>query len=92
MKTIHKYELQARAGVQSLKVRKGAKLLKIAEQGGKIFAWYEVDTHQDWQQADFMLYETGALLAEFHDRCEYVDTLLLRNGVYVLHAYKINPS
>ena len=91
MRTVHKYELNPHAGYQHIEVRKGAILLKIAEQANKICVWFEVDTNEDWQHVDFILYETGAQLEAIHERCEYIDTILLLRGTYVLHVYKINP-
>lgn len=91
MLTIHKYELQPRAGVQNINVRKDAKLLKVTEQLGKIYVWFEVDLHQSWEQVSFVSYETGAELEVFHSRCEYVDTLFLAGSSYVLHVYKVKP-
>lgn len=91
MKTIHKYELNAQAGLQEVRVRAHATLLKLAVQGNKIMLWYEVDTLEAWQTINFAIYETGqAFLSEIKPRCKYLDTVQLDGRDWVLHIYRID--
>lgn len=93
MKAIHKYTINPHPGVQQIKVRKNARLLKTAEQGNLITFWYEVDTHESWIYVHFLIYTTGQELDnELHNKAQYVDTLLFNNGAYVLHVYLVAIS
>ena len=94
MTTIHKYETNATPGVCNLDVRKGAKLLKIDSQTeDKIAFWYEVDTHKSWERIDLIIYTTGQNHDEdFKGRQQYLGTVLLARGLYVLHVYQIKPA
>lgn len=90
MKTIHKYSIDPRPGVQGVAVRKNAKLLKSAAQDNKVVFWYEIDTHEGWQEINFIVYQTGQEFdKEIHHRSNYVDTVQF-DGPYVVHVYRID--
>jgi hypothetical protein len=90
MKAIHKYVLKATPGVQQLQTRQHAKFLRAGTQGETISLWYEVDTHNSWVYSHFLEHLTGQELdKELHKRAQYVDTLILENGAYVVHLYRI---
>ncbi len=90
MKTIHKYTIDPKPGIQGIKVRKHAKLLESAAQNNKIAFWYEIDTHEDWQEVNFIIYLTGQEFdKEIHHRSHYVNTVQF-DGPYVAHVYRID--
>lgn len=91
MKTIHKFLLDAKPGIQSQRIRKNAILRKVDAQADKLAFWYELDTHNDWVDETLMIMHTGDEFdAELFPRREYIDTVLFDNAMYVLHVYRIH--
>lgn len=92
MKRIEKHRLSMIGGnTDSIRIRKGAKLLHIAVQarGGMEIpmAWFEVDDEQPMGWVYIRSIHTGVAIPE--GAGEYVGTVLLEHGGHVTHYYLV---
>lgn len=59
MKTIYKYELEVKDGIQEVYMPDAADIIHVGEQNGKICMWAEVDTTNISEQRYFHVIGTG---------------------------------
>lgn len=85
MRNVFKYHLDSKDTVLSLP--KSAKILKIAQQHGRIVAWAEVDTAEKNKLYGIRAFCTGEPLPQDINEYEFLETVLLNDGDIVLHYY-----
>lgn len=87
MKKHFKYELQPDA-VQDVALPRWYQLLKVGEEGGKLFLWALVDPDQpDKETIEVFVCATGEELDDYFDRSKiYLDTVICSNGL-VWHVW-----
>lgn len=88
MKTIFKYELEITAN-QKIDIDGYIKILKVAEQNGKLFMWYMVDPNlRPISTIEINIKGTGHELPDdtHHLLGNYFDTVLMSKGL-VWHVF-----
>lgn len=63
----------------------GAKILSVQAQGGIPCVWAQVETTNVMEMRRFYVFMTGEEIDTEHK--EYLGTILLRGGSYVIHIY-----
>lgn len=88
MRTIYKYPLPA--GECAISLPAGAKFLHVAEQGGRVSIWAEVETDNPAQMRRIKSYGTGfEMLPENRAQHHFIGTFMTDGGQYVWHVYEI---
>jgi hypothetical protein len=67
---------------------KGAKVLTVHEQHGKIGLWAEVDPYADHEKREFIRVPTGGN-QDITDHHRYIGTVFLEGGKLVWHIYEV---
>jgi hypothetical protein len=89
-KQIWKYQIVLKVdGVFWLDMPKGARILKLALQKGKPTLWAMVDINANTETRKFNLYLTGSPIV---DEEEYIGSVLLDDGDFVLHLFEITNT
>lgn len=92
MKTVHKYggfspgDLADRSGF-CLDMPSGAKVLSAVNQRNRLCVYAEVDHSRQKNMRTFACVETGGPLPKPAGRWQFIDTVLLDDGAFVLHVY-----
>ena len=98
-KRVYKHELNL--GLDTLlNIPKGNKILKCAEQYGKIYLWALVDIDRILEPGTegvfphlkfrrFRIYGTGHNIVQLPGNIEYVDTVLMAGGSLVWHIFEL---
>ena len=89
MSVIYKYELEPKQ-VQDLMMPVGAKILHVANQFEKICLWALVDRLAEHKPRRFVIFLTGEQDFEA-EKSNYLGTVLMQNGVLVLHVFEPLP-
>ena len=89
IKRIFKYTVEVKTvGLTMIEMPKDSKIIKIAEQNEFIQVWAEVTNSHKTETVSLVMIETGDFLPNAI-KLEYLETVLLLQGGYVLHIYKI---
>ena len=90
MKTIWKYKIEM---LLSIEMPIGAKIVYVGEQDNMICLWAIVDTEKKNESRFFRAYCTGEKIENPHrepgNEDNYVGTVLLDGGNFVLHVYEM---
>lgn len=90
MRAIWKVQLKADIGRQAIKMPRGAKILSVQDQCGNLCLWAEVDTEEPAETRNIRIYGTGhEVRTRYTSRLEYIATIQLFGGSFVLHIYEI---
>lgn len=87
MKTIWKYKIDPAFGMYAMP--KGATLLHVAEQGGQLTAWAEVDRDAAEVKREIRVVGTG-MQFDLPATARYIGTVLMAEGLFaglVWHVY-----
>ena len=88
MKTIYKYELEAK-GMQEIVVPLGTKILHADNQHETICVWCEVDTEKEQSSRMIEVFGTGHKMSfDMGIEREYIGTVKLQGGDFVFHVYE----
>jgi hypothetical protein len=89
MRTVYKYELEVRDGIQFVTVPRGAKFLHLDHQGNplRISLWFEVDTDEFLvHDREFQVFGTGHSLPQIG--WDYRGTTIHLTVGLVWHVYE----
>lgn len=84
MRVVHKFEFEAKSGVQIINIPIAFKILRVDSQHNIPCMWAEVETSFDLTERQFHLFCTGEKIP---GHMSYAGTCLLDDGSYVLHLY-----
>ena len=80
--SIYKYELDPGAYlITTIKTPSIIRVLKIALQEDKVCLWCLVDLDTPEKERKIVSYPTGAVRVEQHKATEYIDTVIMSNGL-----------
>lgn len=85
MITIYKYPLVVE-DTQWLDIHRGAKLLSVDVQDGKLYLWAQVDTTQPQDSVLIVIHGTGHPMRK--DNMQFIGTFMLYGGSFVGHVFK----
>lgn len=85
MSRIWKYELEI-TDEQTVEMPRGAKVLSVANQGGKLCLWAEVDPSERIVVRHFLVIGTGHQITEDFDLRKFVGTVLMEP--FVWHVFE----
>ena len=83
MRVVYKYELEI-TDTQEVRLYEFYTILKIAEQGGKLFMWVEVNPRRDFSYATIRIFGTGHPL-DYDKPLTHLETVLM--DYFVWHVY-----
>lgn len=87
MKRILKYEIKTTSEeVTTIALNQDSQILKIDIQHDKVQMWVIIDDNKPLIKTDFVIKMTGQYIG---DNLLPVGTVLLHNGFYILHIFKI---
>jgi len=86
MSRIWKYEL-AITDEQTLEMPRGAKVLSVANQGGKLCLWAEVDQSERIVVRHFLIVGTGHQITEDFELRKFVGSVLI--DPFVWHVFEV---
>ena len=87
-KQIFRYQISL--GVDTLlSIPKGAKILRCADQYGKICLWSLVEIDKPLEPRRFRIYGTGWDIVQKTENIEYIDTVLMAGGSLVWHIFEL---
>ncbi len=86
MSQVWKYELQI-VDEQTLEMPRGAKVLSVANQSGKLCLWAEVDQSERIVYRHFLIIGTGNLITEDFELRKFVGTVLI--DPFVWHVFEV---
>lgn len=90
MKTIWKYPITLEQ-FQDIEIPAGAEILSLHKQGSRqedeIYIWCLVETDNPLETRHFMFVATGNAIT--CEECNYIGTLWLMSGSYVLHLLEL---
>jgi hypothetical protein len=89
MKTIHKKVIEVVDGAQTVIINSGSRLIHVHEQGGKITAWFKVDTEREPSERMFKVVGTGH---DITDDWRYVATIHIGDLVWHLHEWRYHSG
>ncbi len=99
MKKVYKYLLAA-DDVSKIQMPYDAKILKIAEQRGRICVWALIDEEKAPESRTFYIVGTGHEIRDPNTlsqgdyrgaRLEHLDTVIMLNGDFVFHVFEVVP-
>ena len=86
MKTIWKFPIPIH-DVVTLRMPKGAEVLRVAAQGDQPCMWALVDTEAPKENRHFRFAGTGHPIDE-KGRMKFIDTFFMRDGALVFHIFE----
>ncbi len=86
MRSIFKYQIRRLSDVVIVKMLKGAKVISVAEQGGILCLWAEVDVSEPMEERVFRIAGTGHNLGG--DEGRYIGSVVCSGGALVWHVYE----
>ena len=92
MNKIFKYTIEPPTIRQTTRIRlpKNAKILSVQEQKNEVVLWAEVDpSEKEKEVQSLQLLITGEPI-EDHGEREFISTVQLDGGGFILHVFKIN--
>jgi hypothetical protein len=91
MRTIWKYSVFIAPGGFVHKIPKGARFLSVQVQDKDLpYMWFTVETDNPREVREFLLVETGQNIPQdTFTVSDYLGTILLDSGNYVLHLFEI---
>jgi hypothetical protein len=88
MITIHKYHLNG--GSPQISLPTGAKLLHVGEQSDSIVIWAKVNTENETEERNFVVYGTGHQI-DPNEAIKYIGTVQLSYGL-VFHVFELDQE
>ncbi len=85
---IFKYHL-VNTDEQTLSMPRGAEILAVKNQHESVCVWALVDDKQPRQDRRFRIIGTGRDIPVDLKGMTYLDTVVLRHGVFVAHVYEV---
>ena len=82
MKTIYKYVLEIKE-TQTVSLTRGARILSVANQDGKLCLWVQVETEEENEYWSIAIYGTGNPLPEYPGA--FIGTVIIEP--YVWHVF-----
>lgn len=86
MKTIYKYTLQNK-DQQTIKMPYRSEILSLQVQNGEPCIWAKVDTSDEYEDKEFLIFGTGHHLPE--NPMNFIGTYQLDNGRFVFHVFEV---